>query len=299
MDHWDEVRMFLAVAEGGTVRAAAESLNVNHATIIRGVSRLEEKLATKLFEKLATGYRLTDAGSDIVELAGQMATASSQIEARIFGRDQDVSGPLRLTLPISFATDLLMPTLTRFRATYSDIALEILGSGSVANLGNREADVALRVMVGGASPPENLYGKRLCEFHMGFYIARVPAGSRSRSGAWLLGQNEAIPTDWQPDSEIEMASIPIRFAEMRSQMEAARAGMGISALPCFLGDADPQLVRVPGGPVTHIGDIWLLTHGETRRTARVRLLCNELRSAMQGFAGRLAGRPDSEVSEFL
>lgn len=113
MDHWDEVRMFLAVAHGGTVRAAAESLNVNHATIIRGVNRLEEKLATKLFEKLATGYRLTDAGSDIVELAAQMATASSQIEARIFGRDQNVSGPLRFTLPISFATDLLMPTLTQ------------------------------------------------------------------------------------------------------------------------------------------------------------------------------------------
>ena len=105
--------MFLAVAHGGTVRAAAESLNVNHATIIRGVNRLEEKLATKLFEKLATGYRLTDAGSDIVELAAQMATASSQIEARIFGRDQNVSGPLRFTLPISFATDLLMPTLTQ------------------------------------------------------------------------------------------------------------------------------------------------------------------------------------------
>ncbi|SAL09433.1 LysR family transcriptional regulator [Caballeronia sordidicola] len=63
-----------------------------------------------------------------------------------------------------------------------------------------------------------------------------------------------------------MASTPIRFAEMRSQLEAARAGMGISLLPCFLGDADPMLVRVPGSPVSHIGDVWLLTHGDTRRT---------------------------------
>ncbi|PRD43734.1 LysR family transcriptional regulator [Phyllobacterium phragmitis] len=299
MDHWDEVRMFLAVAEGGTVRAAAEALKVNHATIIRGVGRLEEKLNTKLFEKLATGYRLTDAGSDIVELAGQMATASSQIEARIFGRDQDVSGPLRFTLPISFATDLLMPTLTAFRANYPDIALEILSSGSVVNLGNREADVALRVVVGGASPPENLYGTELCEFHMGFYIARDLACSRSLTPAWLLGANEAVPTDWAPDAGIKMASVPIRFAEMRSQLEAVRAGMGISALPCFLGDADPLLARVPGGPVTHIGDIWLLTHGDTRRTKRVRLLCDDIRSAMQGFAGRLAGRFEGGASEFL
>jgi DNA-binding transcriptional LysR family regulator len=294
MDHWDELRMFLAVAEGGTVRAAADALEVNHATIIRGIGRLEKKLDTKLFEKLATGYRLTEAGSDIVELAGQMSTASSQIEARVFGRDQSVSGSLRFTLPVSFATDLLMPILVEFRASYPDIALEILGSGSVANLGNREADVALRVVIGGATPPDNLYGTRLCEFHMGFYFRNVLADATSSARpAWLLGPNESAPHNWEPGDGIEMAATPIRFAEMRSQLEAARAGMGIAPLPCFLGDADPALVRLPGSPVTHIGDVWLLTHGDTRRTKRVRLLCEHVRKAMQGFAGRLAGHDRS------
>ncbi|HEY0124071.1 MAG TPA: LysR family transcriptional regulator [Rhizobium sp.] len=290
MDHWDEVRMFLAVAEGGTVRAAADALAVNHATIIRGVGRLEEKLNTKLFDKLPSGYRLTDAGADIVELAGQMSTASSQIEAKIFGRDQSVSGPLRLTLPVSFATDLLMPTLVDFRAAYPDIALEIIGSGSVVNLGNREADVALRVVVGGGTPPDNLYGTRLCEFHTGFYVHQNLVKTRSTPAAWLLGTNEVVPSDWHPEGGIRMTTTPIRFTEMRSQFEAARAGMGITFLPCFLGDADPMLVRVPGSPATHTGDIWLLTHGDTRRTKRVRLLCDHLRTAMQGLAARMAGQ---------
>lgn len=290
MDHRDEIRMFLAVAEGGTVRAAAEALDVNHATIIRGIGRLEEKLSTKLFEKQATGYRLTDAGSDIVELAGQMGKASSQIEARIFGRDQNVSGSLRFTLPVSLATDLLMPALTEFRASYPDIALEILSSGSVVNLGNREADVALRVVLDGATPPDNLYGTKLCEFHMGFYIARDPATRRATNPAWLLGPDETVPTDWVPEG-ITMASVPIRFAEMRSQLEAARAGMGISAQPCFLGDVDSLLVRVPGSPLTKIGDVWLLTHSETRRTKRVRLLCECVRKVMQENANRFAGLP--------
>lgn len=291
MDHWDEVRMFLAVAEGGTVRAAADALGLNHATIIRGIGRLEERLNTKLFDKLASGYRLTDAGADIVELAAQMATASSGIEARIFGRDQSVSGPLKFTLPVSFATDLLMPTLATFRATFPDIALEILGSGSVANLGNREADVALRVVVGGATPPDNLYGTRLCEFRTGFYF-RHDLVTTSAPPAWLLGPNEVVPQDWAPAGGIRMASTPIRFAEMRSQFEAARAGMGISVLPCFVGDADPILIRVPGSSVSHVGNVWLLTHGDTRRTKRVRLLCDHVRAAMQGFAERLAGRTE-------
>lgn len=86
IDQWDEVRMLLAVVEGGTVRAAAEALELNHATIIRGVARLEKRLNTTLFERLATGYRLTTAGGDIVALASQMATASARIEARILGR---------------------------------------------------------------------------------------------------------------------------------------------------------------------------------------------------------------------
>lgn len=289
MDNWDELRMFLAVAEGGTVRAGADALGVNHATIIRGIGRLEEKLNTKLFEKPTTGYRLTDAGGDIVELAAQMATASSQIEARIFGRDQSVSGPLRFTLPVSLATDLLMPTLAEFRSAYPDIALEIIGSGSVVNLLNREADVALRVVVGDGTPPDNLYGTKLCEFHMGYYV-RDHLAARSSPVAWLLGPNEVVPSGWHPKRGITMSATPIRFAEMRSQFEAARVGMGITQLPCFLGDADPLLVRVPEAPVWRAGDIWLLTHGDTRRTKRVRLLCDHLRAAIQGLAARMAGQ---------
>lgn len=296
MDHWDELRMFLAVAEGGSVRAAADALGLNHATIIRAIGRLEAKLGTKLFDKLASGYRLTDAGADIVELAGQMSVAASAIEAKIFGRDRSVAGPLKLTLPVSFATDLLMPTLAGFRASYPDIALEIIGSGSLANLGNREADVALRVVVGG-TPPDNLFGTRLGEFHTGYYVHRELVSDRAKPAAWLLGSNETVPADWHPEGGILVASTPIRFAEMRSQFEAARAGMGITLLPCFLGDADPELVRVPGGPVACAGDIWLLTHADTRQTTRVRLLCDHLRVAMREFAGRMVGQSDPDRSE--
>ena len=289
MDHWDELRMFLAVAEGGTVRAAADALGVNHATIIRGIKRLEERLTTKLFDKLPSGYRLTEAGADIVELAGEMSAASTRIEARIFGRDQSVSGPLRLTLPVSFATHLLMPTLATFRADYPDIALEIVGTGSVANLSNREADVALRVALGDGSPPGNLYGSRLCEFRTTFYAERDLADPGGRPLAWLLGAGETVPTDWSPDG-IGMAAVPIRFSELRSQHQAARAGMGITALPCFVGDIDPTLARVPGAPVLHKGDVWLLTHGDTRRTRRVRLLSDRIRDTVRRVAVRIEGR---------
>lgn len=287
--------MFLAVAESGTVTAAADALSLNHATVIRGVARLEDRLGTKLFDKISSGYRLTEAGSEIIDQARLMATASSRIEAKAFGRDQQISGPLRLTLPISFATDLLMPSLAAFRTTYPDIALEIIGSVSLANLGNREADVALRVVVTRVAMPEALYGARLCGFHTAFYCHRETLSKTGTSLPWLLGIDDAAPVGWHPTGGIHVAPTAIRFAEMRSQFEAARAGMGMTLAPCFLGDADPLLVRVPGGPVAHTGDIWLLTHDDTRRTKRVRLLCDHLRAAMRGFAWRLEGNKAREA----
>jgi molybdenum-dependent DNA-binding transcriptional regulator ModE len=68
MIDWDDVRYFLAVARGGSVRAAAKELGVNHATVLRRIAPLEDRLGTQMFEKLPSGYRLTAAGEEVLEL---------------------------------------------------------------------------------------------------------------------------------------------------------------------------------------------------------------------------------------
>jgi DNA-binding transcriptional LysR family regulator len=98
MIDWDDVRYFLAVARGGSVRAAAEHLGVNHSTVLRRIAQLEERLGARMFEKLPSGYRLTAAGEDVLEFADQMEASSHQLETRVFGRDQSVRGLLRVTL---------------------------------------------------------------------------------------------------------------------------------------------------------------------------------------------------------
>src|SRR5580704_2461469 len=72
MIDWDDVRYFLAVARGGSVRAAAERLGVNHSTVLRRIAQLEERLGVHMFEKLPSGYRLTAAGEEVLEFANQM-----------------------------------------------------------------------------------------------------------------------------------------------------------------------------------------------------------------------------------
>src|SRR3977135_814570 len=109
MIDWDDVRYFLAVARGGSVRAAAARLGVNHATVLRRIAQLEERLGAQMFEKLPSGYRLTAAGEGGVELATQREASALQLETRVFGRDQGLRGLLRVTLAPTLATHLLMP----------------------------------------------------------------------------------------------------------------------------------------------------------------------------------------------
>src|SRR3954447_11849813 len=96
--------------------------------------------------KLPSGYRLTEAGEEVLELANQMEASSQQLETRVFGRDQSVRGLLRVTLAPPLATHLLMPDFADFARLHRDIEMDILSSGELANLTNREADVAIRVV---------------------------------------------------------------------------------------------------------------------------------------------------------
>src|ERR1700690_2819356 len=125
MIDWDDVRYFLAVARGGSVRAAAERLGVNHTTVLRGVAQLEERLGVHMFEKLRSGYRLTAAGGEDLGFPGKMEVSTHRLETRVFGRDQSVRGLLRVTLAPPLATHLLMPDFADFARLHPDIEMEI------------------------------------------------------------------------------------------------------------------------------------------------------------------------------
>lgn len=292
MTDWDDVRYFLAVARGGSVRAAAVRLGVNHATVLRRIAQLEERLGAHMFERLPSGYRLTEAGEEVVELANQMEASSHQLETRVFGRDQSVRGLLRVTLPPFLATHLLMPDLADFARLHPDIEAEILTSGDVANLTNRDADVAIRLVSDRKNLPLNLHGLKGPDLASSVYM------SRDLLSAWRAGAADPIrwiavddhtPPDWARAGEVHITGVPFRTPDAETQIAAVRQGIGITKLPCFVGDADPLLVRAPGsGPRTN-ATLWLLTQGETRKTKRVRLFTEFISGRLAAYAPLLAG----------
>jgi DNA-binding transcriptional LysR family regulator len=292
MIDWDDVRYFLAVARGGSVRAAAGRLGVNHATVLRRIAQLEERLGARMFERLPSGYRLTATGEEVLELASQMEASSHQLETRVFGRDQSVRGLLRVTLPPPLATHLLMPDFADFARLHPDIEMEIASSGDLANLTNREADVAIRVVYDRKTLPLNLHGLKGPEVFGGVYMSRDRL-TEWRGGArdplrWIVISSHGIP-DWAGEGEVRATGTPFRITDIEAQVVAARQGLGITTLPCFVADADPLLARVPGADLHLYGTLWLLTQGEARKTKRVRLFTEFISGRLAAYAPLLAG----------
>jgi len=292
MIDWDDVRYFLAAARGGSVRAAAKTLGVNHATVLRRIAQLEERLGAQMFERLPSGYRLTPAGEEVLEFANQMEASSHQLEMRVLARDQSARGLLRVTLPPFLATHLLMPDLADFARVHPEIEMEILSTGEVANLTNREADVAIRIVSDRKTLPLNLHGLKGPELFACVYIAR------DRLAAWRAGATDPIRPivigghgipDWADEGEIRATGIPFRTPDADTQIAAARQGIGMTWLPCFVGDADRLLARVPGVEPKTQAILWLLTQGETRKTKRVRLFTEFVSRRLATHAPFLAG----------
>jgi len=289
---WDDIRYFLAAGRSGSVRAAAERLGVNHATVLRRIAQLEQRLGVQVFEKLPSGYRLTPAGEEVVEFAEQMEASSHQLETRVFGRDQSARGLLRVTLPPFLATHLLMPDLAEFARLHPDIEIEILSTGEVANLTNREADVAIRFVVDRKTLPLNLHGLMGSQLASGVYLSHDLL-ARWRTGAMepirpIVINDQGVP-DWAKGGEVRAIGAPFKAPDADAQVAAVRQGIGMTRLPCFVGDADPTLTRAPGIEPRLNGALWILTQGEARNTKRVRLFIDFISQRLAGYTPLLTG----------
>ena len=289
---WDDIRFFLAVGRRDSIRGAAGALGVTHATVLRRIARLEQKLDARLFDKLPTGYLMTAAGAEILAEAEQMEARADALQRRVYGRDAALTGALRVTLPQVLAADLVMPDLTEFARENPGIALEVTTSYEALNLTKRQADVAIRLVYPNESPPEHLYGRKLSGVHRAAYTARgMEAGTASN---WVLKEEDGPAPKWARDL-LPDAGMDYVVSDVIVQQAAVREGLGAAVLLCFAGESDPGLARIAPALSHHYGDLWILTHGDLRQTPRVRafteFFAERLRNRIDLFEGRCMSCP--------
>ena len=170
--------------------------------------------------------------------------------------------------------------------------MDIVSSGDLANLTNREADVAIRVVYDRETLPLNLHGLKGPEIFSGVYMTRERLAAW-RAGApdpirWVVISSHGIP-DWAREGEVRTSGVAFKTTDGESKLAAVRQGLGMTTLPCFVGDVDPLLVRVPGTEPHMQGTLWLLTQGETRNMERVRLFTEFASLRLAAHAPLLAG----------
>lgn len=293
MDNWDEVRTAFQVARMGTVSGAAEVLGVHHATVIRHIDALEGRLGVKLFQRHARGYTATEAGHDLLRVAQTTDEQFQQLEGRIKGRGSDVSGELLVTSLIAFAP-LMVPALASFREKYPDVVVRYLTDDRVFRLEYGEAHVALRA--GGApQEPDNvvrpfahqdvaLYGHR-------DYIARkgTPKDESDLSAHDFVAHDD--PENRAPFNRWLLSKVPFqrvvfRTADSRVMENAVLAGAGLGFMGTREAALHPDLVQVMPPRDEWTTPLWLVTHVDLHRTAKVQAFLAHLKT----FAGEGSAR---------
>ncbi|SNB77638.1 transcriptional regulator, LysR family [Arboricoccus pini] len=267
---WEDVRHFLAVARIGTLSGAARSLKVDHATVSRRLTALETALDVRLVDRLPRSCRLTAIGKEVSGRAAEMDAGAIDIVRLARAAQFPLIGRVTLSAPPVLVTHLLAHRLPRFRADYPDIRLSLSAQAQQVSLRRREADIVLRLVrpietssvvrkVGAmdfALYAHRAYANRVAPERWQF-IAYDQSFADMPQQAWLLG----IAAD---------RGIACELNDISGLLIATRAGVGISGLPCFLADREPDLVRVGEDAPPFSREIWLAVHQDLRKTPAVR-----------------------------
>jgi DNA-binding transcriptional LysR family regulator len=294
--HWDDLRVFLAVAQAGSLRRAARALRLGQPTLIRHLRQLEQSLGTRLFERTPDGHRLTKWGEHLLPMAQSMADTATAIDRRRMTFGDDAGGVVRVTAG-EWVSRFLAPHLATAASLHRDLIVELDENHREPDLDRREADLYVRhglparghlIRTGLGTIAAAIYGAKTL-------VAAQPAAlneARWRSCSWVAydAPHEYFRSMAWLMEQLGDRPPRVRASRFSLQVEAIRAGAGLGILPCFVGDADPSLSRLTP-PIAELGaDYWLVVHPDLRTVPRVRLLIDWVRAAFRDGRPALQGR---------
>lgn len=280
MTDWEDIRHFLAVAQSGTLSGAARSLKVDHATVSRPLAALEAALDVRLVDRLPRSCRLTAVGRQVLERAREMEAAAQGIARLAKAAHAPLVGRVTLSAPPVLVTHLLVAQLARFRSDYPDIRLSLSAQGQQISLSRREADVAVRLV----RPDEaGSTARKIGAMKFGLYAHRSYAHLAAPERWQFIAFDQSFADMPQQRWLLGIAGdrpVACELNYISEHLIAARAGLGVAGLPCFIGDADRDLVLLGQDVPPFARDIWLLVHQDLRRTPSVRAVMDFVASVI-------------------
>lgn len=280
---WNQARAVIATAETGSLSAAARALGLTQPTLGRQVTALEEALGVVIFTRAAKRMIPTDAGLVLIDHFRVMAEHAHAAALSAAGQSQEIAGMVTITVSTLYASERLPPILATLRHEAPALRIRIVASNELSDLMRREADIAIRHV----RPVEpDLTARKVAEDEAALYgtpelIARAPIRELPFIG---YGFDDPFPAMLAEHGiEVARESFGIISEDSHTQIAAARAGLGIAALPTWFGDNDATLVRAEPGKAPFLTfPVWLVAHRDLHLSRRVRLVFDRLVEGLSG-----------------
>jgi len=277
--NWDDLRYLLALHRHGSVSAAARALKVDHSTIGRRIAALEGELGAQLVARQPDGMKLTDAGREAAAAAGVMDAALSELAGKVGGVTEQPRGRVRVSATDGLAT-VLYGGLAALREEYPEIIVDLVVSSEAVDLARGEADIAIRMF---RETRGDLVARKVGEFGWSLYaapsyLARKPApcDPADLRGHDVIGFSDTTsrtPGARWLEAHGDGAAVVFRGTSMTAVVNAAKAGIGVAIVPCFMvGEPLERLTT----QVLARSEAFLVTTVDSRSTARVRIVADAL-----------------------
>jgi DNA-binding transcriptional LysR family regulator len=280
--NWDDVRIFLAVARTGQILAASKRLGLNHATLSRRLTSLEEALKTRLFIRRTNGCELTAEGEIFLSSAERMETEMLAAQANLGRTDTAIAGTVRVGAPDGFGVSFLAPRMGRLIERHPELKIQLVPVPRSFSLSQREADIAITL-----ERPEQgrLISAKLTDYTLGLYASKsyaaqngLPADAEALKQHRRIGYVEdllfsqslnftgEVMRNWDAAFEISSAT---------GQTEAVLSGAGIGILHDYIARQHAELIRIlPGTSIRRA--YWTTFHESARELVRVRTVSDFL-----------------------
>jgi len=281
--NWNSLKIFLAIADKGSLSAASTALEINHSTVFRRLNAFEKEIGGRLFERLSHGYELTPTGEELLFFAQNIANSFDDLERHIVGKDIQPKGVVKITAPNNIAYRYLPRYLAEFQHRYPEVHIELLASNLEFNMSNRQADIAIRAT---PSPPEHLIGRQLKTIQWSVYGSLayeqqlgLPCNLEELPNHRLIGATgtmRRLPGFTWLEKNIPQ-SIRIRCDDLVTMSFLTESGQGLAFLPD--DQQRPEIKKLFTFEPGETSNLWLLTHPDLRYVERIKLLMQFLTTA--------------------